>query len=657
MTSLIKILIFLVAFTGSLDVVGNERYAIVVGANNGGAERPRLRYANSDAQHFSKVLANLAGIPKEQLLVITDATIAQINSAVANLKKKLVNRPNSEVLFYYSGHSDEKGLLLGNKLLPYRKLRRMITALPSQVKLFILDSCSSGALTLAKGGRRRQSFAKDLSRKAKGVAIITSASSDESAQESDTIKGSFFTHYLISALRGAADNNRDRRVTLGEAYQYAYHETLARTEDSRIGPQHPSYDFQLSGKGDIVFTDLRTLSSQLEFPKTSQGRYFLRSESGALVAEINKKLGTVDRIALEPGRYRFTKEKNRRFYTGRLSLAKGEKKSVADIELMDTTRHENLVARGGRYPQFYERGVFYASLYPDPRDPASLENKRFHNLSLGLTVSYSPQLAGLGVATVGQITEDTSGVMFAGGFSYTYNKTIGLQLSFGFNFSEQVFGGQAAAINEANEVIGGQVGLVNRSEKVTGGQIGLVNIAGHVSGFQFGLVSISDQMNGIPLSPIVIVRNGILNGEVWYDSLGFTHLTINSGTPYYYTGIHLGFKGDIPSIGGTMGLRLPMMIGTLRYELGLFRYEKKQLSASGFTSRKNMIRQQRLLFVKNLWRSQSLLVGLENVTQSFGFFDFERQAPVGMMNISGVDDSLNERDHLGWFAGWQHRFY
>ena len=51
-------------------------------------------------------------------------------------------------------------------------------------------------------------------------------SAGEDAQESDDIKGSFFTHHLVSALRGAADEDMDGRVVLEEAYRYTYNETL-----------------------------------------------------------------------------------------------------------------------------------------------------------------------------------------------------------------------------------------------------------------------------------------------------------------------------------------------------------------------------------------------------------------------------------------------
>ena len=165
-------------------------------------------------------------------------------------------RSRTEIVFYYSGHSDETGLLLGADRVSYQEIRTWVEQTGADVRIAVLDSCASGALTRAKGGVHRPPFLVDTSSAARGHAYLTASSENESAQESDRLGAAYFTHYLVSGLRGAADVSHDGRVTLSEAYQYAFTETLARTETSRGGPQHASYDFQLTGKGDLVMTDL-----------------------------------------------------------------------------------------------------------------------------------------------------------------------------------------------------------------------------------------------------------------------------------------------------------------------------------------------------------------------------------------------------------------
>ena len=162
-----------------------------------------------------------------------------------------------ELLVYYSGHSDEDGLLVGRDRVGYDELRARVQRAPADLRVVILDSCASGAFTRRKGGVKRAPFLMDASIDMRGHAFLTSSAADERAQESDRIAASYFTYYLVSGLRGAADVNQDRRVTLQEAYQFASQETLARTERSQAGPQHAAYEFDLAGTGDMVVTDVR----------------------------------------------------------------------------------------------------------------------------------------------------------------------------------------------------------------------------------------------------------------------------------------------------------------------------------------------------------------------------------------------------------------
>ena len=62
-----------------------------------------------------------------------------------------------------------------------------------------------------------------------GTAFVTSTAVGEAAQESASIGGSFFTHHLDIALRGAGDADGDGRITLAEAFRYTAARTLAGT--------------------------------------------------------------------------------------------------------------------------------------------------------------------------------------------------------------------------------------------------------------------------------------------------------------------------------------------------------------------------------------------------------------------------------------------
>jgi hypothetical protein len=335
-----------------------ERFALVVGANNGGGDRARLRYAVTDAERFARVMGEIGGVSEANETILKEPRVGDLLGAIETLRGRLLAaRKNgaagvrTEVFFYYSGHADEKGLLLGEDRLSYRTLRDRLDELPADVRIAVLDACASGAFTQMKGGRRRPPFMVDQSAVMRGHAFLTSSAASEAAQESDRIGASYFTHYLVSGFRGAADASGDGRVTLNEAYQFAFAETLGRTVDSKGGAQHPSYEINLSGAGDVVITDVRLTTARLVLGKTIEGRLYIRTAARGLVAELYKPLGRDVEIAVEPGAYEVRVERQKAAYLARTSLADGARVELSASQFGPTTV-EPTRRRGDDLPRF-----------------------------------------------------------------------------------------------------------------------------------------------------------------------------------------------------------------------------------------------------------------------------------------------------------------
>ena len=297
-------------FAQNQEGQGVERYALYIASNLGGEDRETLRYAGSDAKKLSETMIELGGVKKQNSFVLVDSTKAEIDGAFNNITAIINNSKASakrvEFLFYYSGHSDENALLLGEESYDYAELKAKISDVPSDVHVVVLDSCFSGNFIRAKGGSRQKSFLVDDSSVVKGHAYLSSSSETESSQESDDIEASYFTQALITGLRGAADTSGDSRVSLNELYYYAFNETLKQTETSAIGTQHPSFDITLVGSGDLVLTDISSAEAVLVLPAKAQGRFLIRTLEGKLTAEINKANDTVMSLALPQGFYTVT---------------------------------------------------------------------------------------------------------------------------------------------------------------------------------------------------------------------------------------------------------------------------------------------------------------------------------------------------------------
>ncbi|HEY3359657.1 MAG TPA: caspase family protein [Polyangia bacterium] len=439
-----------------------RRFALIVGANDGGAGRVRLRYATTDATAVARVFEDLGGISRSDRLLLLEPDRAGLFEALGRLRAALARgrSPGTrlEVVFYYSGHSDELGLLLRGERITYDDLRQAINAVPADVRVAILDSCSSGAMTRRKGGVRRPPFLFDGSSRVAGHAYLTSASMDEAAQESDRIRGSFFTHFLVSGLRGAADLSRDRRVTLNEVYQFAFNETLARTERTQGGAQHPSYDIQLAGSGDLVLTDLHGTAATMVLDADVAGRLSVRDRAGNLVAELTKPAGRVIELGLDPGEYRITLDQPPHVREGRVRLERGGRAHFA-TGLLVAQAAERVATRGDGTAELaaevaaapaparrYRIVPFNLSLVPElsvnGHGPGAL-----NFVALNLVYGESAALRGVAVGVAGSIVrEDVAGVQVSAGLNYAGGWLRGAQVGAGANLARgPARGGQVTA--------------------------------------------------------------------------------------------------------------------------------------------------------------------------------------------------------------------
>jgi len=324
------------------DELLTRRFAFLVGANNGGENRVTLRYAVDDAIAIQKVLEEMGGILPGDSRFLPDPDrdtffkAMEILSEDVNKSKKKFRRV--ELIFYYSGHSDEENLFLGSDRISYQEFKDLITSIQADVRIGILDSCASGALTLPKGVIKKPPFLLDNAYDMKGYAFITSSSATEAAQESSRLKRSFFTHNLISGMRGAADRNQDGRITLNEAYQFAFDGTLNQTEKTMAGPQHPSYHIEMSGHGDVVITEIWKSTAVLVLKENIAGRIYIHNQENVLVVELNKMLGREISIGLDAGSYRIININEGRIWETKIGLENGKSSDLFQEEFNQTDK-------------------------------------------------------------------------------------------------------------------------------------------------------------------------------------------------------------------------------------------------------------------------------------------------------------------------------
>jgi len=603
---IVLLLLLMMALNGVFAVAEElfptRRFGIFVGANNGGRGRAMLRYAVSDARSVSKVFSGMGGIAAEDNIVMVEPTIAEINRRIDQVGRTSAqakrNTQRTELVFYYSGHSDENGIFLNRERYGYRELRDRINAVQADMRIVILDSCSSGAITRAKGGVKTQPFLFDSSVSAEGYAILTSSSATETSMESDSIESSYFTHNLLTGLRGAADSVGDGRVTLLELYRFAYTETLAMTETSVFGAQHPSYDIQISGSGDVVLTDINEISASIIISEELTGRFSIRDGFDFLIAELTKVGNKALELGLEPGMYTITLQQGDNFFRAEIVIPENKRITLG---MKDFTMIAAAPASRVRGNEAVEEDIplqpVNFQFIPGYNIFGTNDKKTTNNILIGVFLGNGYNLSGVGVASIGLINSGyVRGIQSSGIFNIAESSVQGIQAAGTFNIARaDVHGIQASGIfntaggnvhgiqatgivntadgdvrgiqasgifNAASGYVhgiqatgifntaGGGVqgiqatGIYNYAGSLKGAQAGLVNKNKGGSGAMFGVVNISESEDMVPFGVVNVIKNGILHPALYVDDMLFSNFSFRSGSKHFYSIMGIGVKAD-----------------------------------------------------------------------------------------------------------------
>lgn len=326
------------------------RVAVVVGNNLGHDPSRALRYAEEESGRLAALLRGAGDF--DNVITVKGAGRAGVEEALASargfLDKARAEGKRTLFLFYYSGHGDQEALELGASRLPLRDLRAYIEQLSgADVRVAFVDACQSGALTGVKGGRRVPGYEIHLADpgNVKGMAFVTSSTANELSQESDDLGGSFFTHNIMAGLRGAADTSRDGQVTLGEVYQFAFRRTLASTAVSLAGGQHPTYDYRISGAGDVILARTRPNDARLVFPREAGATYtVVHRGRGEVIAELPSTSGDDIYLALPAGDYRVVRRALASVREQTFALAAGSS-TVLESEAMTPVQGDEYTQR------------------------------------------------------------------------------------------------------------------------------------------------------------------------------------------------------------------------------------------------------------------------------------------------------------------------
>lgn len=279
------------------------RWALLIGVDDYTWAR-KLEYCGADMRALSRQLAG-SGFPRDHVYLLHDAaeetryrpTKANIESHL-KLVLELVN-PGDLLLVGFSGHGVELNgksylcpadarLEAPDSLISLDTVYGSLDRSAAALKLFLVDACRDDP---HRGGERTfrptqetRAFAQSLEQPPKGILLLTSCGPGEVAREDPEFRHGVFMHFLLEGLRGAADANRNGKVSLMELYLYTNDRTKSHVAHRFTETQRPALrgdihdDFELagvltsSGSGGAVsvkpWADSRRIASALSGPQT-----------------------------------------------------------------------------------------------------------------------------------------------------------------------------------------------------------------------------------------------------------------------------------------------------------------------------------------------------------------------------------------------------
>lgn len=220
-------------------------YAVVVGAGNylyADENLSNLPLTANDGKAFYQFLTSQAGgsVPQDHisLLLQRDASYRNIISEMNRLFKEADT--DDRIIFFFAGHGNT-GIFCpndfngntGENIMYHSEVKAAFKQSPAGIKWCIADACHSASIkapnTTNKGDGNSLNDGT-------GVIVMMAAKPNEVSWDTQQLGNGIFSYFLIKGLKGAADENQNRDISVKELYFYVRRNVLSYVSTNIIDP-------------------------------------------------------------------------------------------------------------------------------------------------------------------------------------------------------------------------------------------------------------------------------------------------------------------------------------------------------------------------------------------------------------------------------------
>jgi hypothetical protein len=228
-------------------------WAVVVGVGRY-TTMPVLKYSDDDAYQYYAFLKSPEGgaLPDKQVKVLVDEDATRVNILQTMRQVLLKADENDVIVFYFSGHGLDGAFLpqdfdgINNRLL-HSEVKAIFEQSKAKHKICIADACFSGSLLALKQplANQIQAYYKAFDATEGGMALFMSSKSQEYSLEDQGLRSGIFSHYLSRGLKGEADMDGNKIVTMRELYDFVYKNVRTYTSSAQSPTISGQFDWAM----------------------------------------------------------------------------------------------------------------------------------------------------------------------------------------------------------------------------------------------------------------------------------------------------------------------------------------------------------------------------------------------------------------------------
>ena len=209
--------------------INARTFVLSVGVSSYQNSNNNLSQTTKDAKQFKAVMENYT----KDITILTSKYATKDNileklRAISNRAQK-----GDKIIVFFSGHGYPGGIVAHDKQLTYQDINDVLAKSEASAKMCFIDACHAGSVEAVRDNTHVYKAPTTGN-----IIYMMSSRADEYSIEHPWVGHGFFTQALLKGLRGKADSNKDKKITMKELFNYVYND-VQHTTANMDASQHP----------------------------------------------------------------------------------------------------------------------------------------------------------------------------------------------------------------------------------------------------------------------------------------------------------------------------------------------------------------------------------------------------------------------------------